>query len=276
MYRHTYVRTYVHTYVVRLVYVYVLYMDVRTYVSTIVLIPQLETCTHFIDTYVCLLLLVCLQSFCETTYVHSHTHVVYFWCVRTYVCTHVQHVKSYVLLHHSPSPDDKPIRTSVIMAGSQNKKQKHDRSANGDDEIGEEEEDPASSTHEGADSKVLHRDISDTEMDIPNSSPPASPASSENSTSTNQSGPHDVLLRVSEAHLALLADEDGDTPLHIAIIHEKLDLVKHMVKTITGVFMNLDIANHMRQVCVCICVCVHKLELHTGYHGNMHQIVLPR
>ena len=177
------------------------------------------------------------------------------------------------------------------MAGSQNKKQKHDRSANGDDEIGEEEEDPASSTHEGADSKVLHRDISDTEMDIPNSSPPASPASSENSTSTNQSGPHDVLLRVSEAHLALLADEDGDTPLHIAIIHEKLDLVKHMVKTITGVFMNLDIANHMRQVCVvcvcmcvcvcvcvclCVCVCVHKLGLHTGYHGNIYQIVLPR
>ena len=175
-------------------------------------------------------------------------------------------------MYPSPSPEDKPIRTSVIMAGSQNKKQKHDRSANDDDEIGEEEEDPASSTHEGADNKVLHRDISDTEMDVPNSSPPASPASSENSTSTNQSGPHDVLLRVSEAHLALLADEDGDTPLHIAIIHEKLELVKHMVKTITGVYMNLDIANHMRQVCVC----VHRLKLHTGYHGNMYQIVLPR
>ena len=135
------------------------------------------------------------------------------------------------------------------MAGSLNKKQKQDKSTNDDDEIGEED-DLVTTTPEGAFNKVLNRDHSDNEMDVPNSSPPASPASSENSTSTNQSGPHDVLLRVSEAHLALLADEDGDTPLHIAIIHEKLELVKHMVKTITGVYMNLDIANHMRQVCV--------------------------
>ena len=164
----------------------------------------------------------------------------------THVCC--VHIDGLFACFCFPLADDKPIRTSVIMAGSQNKKQKQDKSSNDDDEIGEEEE-TIPSGGEGAFHKMLNRDNSDPEMDAPNSSPPASPASSENSTSTNHSGPHDVLLRVSEAHLALLADEDGDTPLHIAIIHEKLELVKHMVKTITGVYMNLDIANHMRQVC---------------------------
>jgi len=74
-----------------------------------------------------------------------------------------------------------------------------------------------------------------------------------------------ALLQVTEAHLATLSDEDGDTyvkyllvlfeyyphihrPLHLAIIHENLELTKYLVKLIVGVYMNLDIANNMRQV----------------------------
>lgn len=62
-----------------------------------------------------------------------------------------------------------------------------------------------------------------------------------------QSGAQKALLQVSEAHLAILPDEDGDTPLHLAIVHEKFDLVKHLIQLIVGVYLNLDIANNMRQ-----------------------------
>ena len=48
-------------------------------------------------------------------------------------------------------------------------------------------------------------------------------------------------------------------PLHLAIIHENTNLTQYLVKLIVGVYMNLDIANNMRQVwynvCVCVCVC---------------------
>lgn len=60
-------------------------------------------------------------------------------------------------------------------------------------------------------------------------------------------GPHSALLQVSEAHLAILPDEDGDTPLHLAIIKENFPLTQYLVRLITGVNMNLDIANNMRQ-----------------------------
>jgi len=56
-----------------------------------------------------------------------------------------------------------------------------------------------------------------------------------------------ALLQVSEAHLAILPDEDGDTPLHLAIIHENFTLTQYLIQLIVGVHMNLDIANNMRQ-----------------------------
>lgn len=37
-------------------------------------------------------------------------------------------------------------------------------------------------------------------------------------------------------------------PLHLSIIHENVRLTQHLVKLIVGVYMNLDIANNMRQV----------------------------
>ncbi len=37
-------------------------------------------------------------------------------------------------------------------------------------------------------------------------------------------------------------------PLHLAIIHENISLTQYLVKLIVGVYMNLDIANNMRQV----------------------------
>ena len=37
-------------------------------------------------------------------------------------------------------------------------------------------------------------------------------------------------------------------PLHLAIIHENTNLTQYLVKLIVGVYMNLDIANNMRQV----------------------------
>eukprot|EP00731_Ephydatia_muelleri_P012286 Em0006g1180a len=60
-------------------------------------------------------------------------------------------------------------------------------------------------------------------------------------------GPHSALLRVSEAHLAILPDEDGDTPLHLAVIKENFPLTQYLVRLISGVNMNLDISNNMRQ-----------------------------
>ena len=37
-------------------------------------------------------------------------------------------------------------------------------------------------------------------------------------------------------------------PLHLSIIHENVRLTQYLVKLIVGVYMNLDIANNMRQV----------------------------
>ena len=37
-------------------------------------------------------------------------------------------------------------------------------------------------------------------------------------------------------------------PLHLAIIQENIPLTFYLVRLITGVHMNLDIANNMRQV----------------------------
>lgn len=37
------------------------------------------------------------------------------------------------------------------------------------------------------------------------------------------------------------------SPLHLAIIHENFELTQYLVKLIVGVYMNLDIANNMRQ-----------------------------
>ena len=51
-------------------------------------------------------------------------------------------------------------------------------------------------------------------------------------------------------------DSSHSRPLHLAIIHENSGLTQYLIKLIVGVYMNLDIANNMRQVCVCLCVCV--------------------
>ena len=126
------------------------------------------------------------------------------------------------------------------MAGSHNKKQKRIRQ---EDKIGVDDMDQTLTV----DPSTVEEEES-VENKKEQTGDPPSPTSSDNSTSTNQSGPHDVLLRVSEAHLALLGDEDGDTPLHLAIIHERVDLVKEMLRTITNVNMPLDCANRMRQV----------------------------
>ncbi|XP_065901847.1 NF-kappa-B inhibitor epsilon-like isoform X2 [Dysidea avara] len=74
----------------------------------------------------------------------------------------------------------------------------------------------------------------------------------------DRSGPHDVLLRVSEAHLGTLQDEDGDTPLHLAVIQENFKLVQYLVKLITSVYMSLDIANNLRQTPLHLAVITHQ------------------
>lgn len=92
--------------------------------------------------------------------------------------------------------------------------------------------------------------------------PPESPeeTSDENSGKIpgDRSGPHDVLLRVSEAHLGTLQDEDGDTPLHLAVIQENFKLVQYLVKLITSVYMSLDIANNLRQTPLHLAVITHQ------------------
>lgn len=47
-------------------------------------------------------------------------------------------------------------------------------------------------------------------------------------------------------------------PLHLAVIHEKIDLIRYIIRLVKGVdtHANLDIPNNMRQVGVSVtCTC---------------------
>jgi len=53
------------------------------------------------------------------------------------------------------------------------------------------------------------------------------------------------LLSASECHLAALQDEDGDTPLHIAIAHGNTQLIEYLVNLMQC--LTLDIYNNLKQ-----------------------------
>ncbi|XP_019853663.1 PREDICTED: NF-kappa-B inhibitor cactus-like isoform X2 [Amphimedon queenslandica] len=86
--------------------------------------------------------------------------------------------------------------------------------------------------------------VTSSEERLPSVTPP-----SEGLPTSNAEGGvrQNALLQVGEAHLAILPDEDGDTPLHLAIIQENIPLTFYLVRLITGVSMSLDIANNLRQ-----------------------------
>lgn len=53
------------------------------------------------------------------------------------------------------------------------------------------------------------------------------------------------LLSATECHLATLQDEDGDTPLHIAIAHGNTQLVEYLISLMSC--LTLDIYNNLKQ-----------------------------
>lgn len=53
------------------------------------------------------------------------------------------------------------------------------------------------------------------------------------------------LLSATECHLATLQDEDGDTPLHIAIAHGNTQLVEYLINLMSC--LTLDIYNNLKQ-----------------------------
>lgn len=53
------------------------------------------------------------------------------------------------------------------------------------------------------------------------------------------------LLSASECHLAALQDEDGDTPLHIAIAHGNTQLIEYLISLMSC--LSLDIYNNLKQ-----------------------------
>lgn len=56
-----------------------------------------------------------------------------------------------------------------------------------------------------------------------------------------------LLFCATECHLAVLQDDEGDTPLHLAIAQGNLPLTSYLVALLTGAKMNLDIFNYIKQ-----------------------------
>lgn len=55
------------------------------------------------------------------------------------------------------------------------------------------------------------------------------------------------LVFAAECHMAVLQDEDGDTPLHLAVVQANKHLVHHLVYLISRSSRNVDIANKLQQ-----------------------------
>eukprot|EP00117_Sycon_ciliatum_P020914 scpid76289/ scgid18490/ B-cell lymphoma 3 protein; Proto-oncogene BCL3 len=55
------------------------------------------------------------------------------------------------------------------------------------------------------------------------------------------------LVFAAECHMAVLQDEDGDTPLHLAVVQANKHLVHHLVYLISRSSRHVDIANTLRQ-----------------------------
>lgn len=67
------------------------------------------------------------------------------------------------------------------------------------------------------------------------------------------------LLSASECHLAALQDEDGDTPLHIAIAHGNTKLTEYLISLMS--FMTLDIYNNLKQTPLHLAVITGQTEI---------------
>ncbi|XP_077985785.1 uncharacterized protein LOC144440299 [Glandiceps talaboti] len=69
------------------------------------------------------------------------------------------------------------------------------------------------------------------------------------------------LLTAAECHLATLQDEDGDTPLHIAIAQSNLPLVERLVQLVAMSAKNVDIYNHLRQTPLHLAVITNQWQM---------------
>ncbi|XP_068687143.1 B-cell lymphoma 3 protein-like [Montipora foliosa] len=80
------------------------------------------------------------------------------------------------------------------------------------------------------------------------------------------------LLSASECHLAALQDEDGDTPLHIAIAHGNSQLTEYLIDLMQC--MTLDIYNNLKQTPLHLAVITGQAQIvgklvSAGANGNM-------
>ncbi|XP_028404349.1 NF-kappa-B inhibitor epsilon-like isoform X2 [Dendronephthya gigantea] len=73
-------------------------------------------------------------------------------------------------------------------------------------------------------------------------------------TSINSNSATESLLAASECHLAVLRDDDGDTPLHIAIVHENQRLIEKLIGLISLSKMTVNTPNNLSQTALHLAV----------------------
>ncbi|CAB3997549.1 B-cell lymphoma 3 [Paramuricea clavata] len=78
--------------------------------------------------------------------------------------------------------------------------------------------------------------------------------SNEDVTSVNSNSATESLLAASECHMAVLRDDDGDTPLHIAIVHENARLIQKLVGLISLSKLTVNTPNNLSQTALHLAV----------------------
>ncbi|XP_077868723.1 uncharacterized protein LOC144359431 [Saccoglossus kowalevskii] len=73
--------------------------------------------------------------------------------------------------------------------------------------------------------------------------------------------PRSSLLIAADCHLATLQDEDGDTPLHIAVVQSNLQLVEKLIYLITLSGKSVDIFNNLRQTPLHLAVITNQWQM---------------
>ncbi|XP_070548474.1 B-cell lymphoma 3 protein-like isoform X2 [Ptychodera flava] len=86
--------------------------------------------------------------------------------------------------------------------------------------------------------------------------------------------PRSSLFTAAECHLATLQDEDGDTPLHIAVVQSNLPLVEKLIQLIAMSGKSVDIYNTLRQTPLHLAVITNqwqmvRLLVMVGADGNL-------
>ena len=146
-----------------------------------------------------------------------------------------------------------------------------------------------------AEGKMDGNGICDTEEAASTSNTPAAADAANNSSSCANGGNADAeaeaaaaaagvsgfqldresLVFAAECHMAVLQDEDGDTPLHLAVVQANKHLVHHLVYLISRSSRNVDISNKLRQTPLHLAVITGQADLITLLLANNASSNLP-